>query len=386
MEREAMTAAAPLQSLDAVSLAPVVAQALGRPRVELAGWTVQTLHGGAGEALGVYRVSGQAEHGGVTTPWSVILKVLGRPDLGGEPHDWNYWRREALVYQSGLGAHLPPGLTLPRCFGVVEQPGARLWLWLEDAGERPGAWTLADYGRVAFRIGQFNAEYLTGRPLPDEAWMSRGWLRGFVEANAEAMGQFPGALGHPLLRRAFPLDVADELLQRWSERHWYLQVLERLPQTLCHMDVFRRNLLAQTAPHDDYVLLDWSFTGQGAIGEELVPLIDASLAFFEVELASASDLEEIVRAGYLGGLRQAGWPGDPRLAELGYAAAATLRYSFGPLRGILWVLLDERNHPVVEQFFGRPVDEWCDAWAAFGRQLWLPLARRARVLAAELGI
>lgn len=66
--------------------------------------------------------------------------------------------------------------------------------------------------------------------------------------------------------------------------------------------------------------------GRGAIGEELVPLILSSSALFEVDLDLIPELEDIAFDGYLTGLRDAGWQGDPRQVRLGYTAAS-LRWS-----------------------------------------------------------
>jgi hypothetical protein len=53
-------------------------------------------------------------------PWSLILKVsqaaLGSPD----PTSTWYWKREALVYQSGFLEQLTGGLVAARCYAVHE--------------------------------------------------------------------------------------------------------------------------------------------------------------------------------------------------------------------------------------------------------------------------
>jgi len=54
----------------------------------------------------------------------------------------------------------------------------------------------------------------------------------------------------------------------------------------------------------------------------------ATVAFLKVELASISELEQVVLGGYLAGLRDAGWHPDPKVVRLGYTAASVLRWSF----------------------------------------------------------
>lgn len=176
------------------------------------------------------------------------------------------------------------------------------------------------------------------------------------------------SLDHPLVRRNWPGDASDRLFRLWEERDVYLHALGRLPRTLCHTDLFRRNLFARkTAGGDRFqtVALDWSYAGWEAIGEEIVPLVLASVLFLEVDLAQAGELEDIVFQGYLEGLRDAGWRGDPRQARLGYTAAS-LRYRFADLWRSLPVLLDESQHALAQQIFGRTVGEVCDHWAQVG--------------------
>ncbi|UCC63635.1 MAG: hypothetical protein JSV36_00825, partial [Anaerolineae bacterium] len=123
-----------------------------------------------------------------------------------------------------------------------------------------------------------------------------------------------------------------------------------LMHNCCHLDAFRRNLFVRRRAdgRDQTVAIDWAFVGTGAIGEEIEPLVNRSLGFFEVELARARELNDIVIGGYLDGLRDAGWQGDPRRVRLGYTAATALRtlVSYGQ---ILPVVLDEGQHILAEQ-------------------------------------
>jgi hypothetical protein len=56
----------------------------------------------------------------------------------GRPSDWNYWKREALVFQSGILDDWKGDLVPVRCYDVVEQPDDSVWLWLEHVREPPG--------------------------------------------------------------------------------------------------------------------------------------------------------------------------------------------------------------------------------------------------------
>jgi hypothetical protein len=263
-------------------------------------------------------------------------------------------------------ADLPGGLAAPRCFGVIEHQDGSCWLWLEDVKDDLGPhWPLEHYGLVARHAGQFNGAYLVDGPLPTWPWLSSGWLRHLVERCAPAMPLLRDSLDNALIRRWLPGDAGDRFFGLWEEREIYLDALDRLPQTLCHMDLFRRNLFARRTPggDDETVAIDWAFSGRGALGEELVPLTVGGLVFFEVGLDQAQALEEIAFEGYLQGLREAGWRGDPRQVRLGYAAAASLRYRFNDIGRWLAVILDENLHSVFLDISGRPVEEVMDHMA-----------------------
>jgi hypothetical protein len=368
-----------LHQIDQTKLASMVREATGNPILDIGDWSCTQIQRGAGEGLGIYHLNGNGRAGVATLNWSLILKVLD-PSASDDPSAWNYGPREVLAYQSGLMDELPDGLGAPTCFGVEEQPDGTMWLWLEAITEEEPVWTLAHYSRVARRLGRLNGIYLVGRPLPDYPWLSKRWLRRWLEEGAMAVPQLPQVLDHPWVRRVYPPEVAEALLQIWAERELFLAALARLPQTLCHLDAFRRNLFNRrhAAGKDETILIDWAFVGPAAVGEELVPLINASVAFMEVGLDQAQELEEEVLAGYLAGLQDVGCHIDPGQVRLGYAAAAALRYSIGTIRRLLPMLLDTGQHAILEQVFGRPMVELTEVWLESSRRFDIRLAAEAR--------
>lgn len=72
-----------------------------------------------------------------------------------------------------------------------------------------------------------------------------------------------------------PPSTGERLLRLWIDRTLLFDALEHLPQTFCHHDAFRRNLLTST--HDRTVAVNGEFAGMGAVGEELGPLVGCSL-------------------------------------------------------------------------------------------------------------
>jgi hypothetical protein len=359
-----------LRAVDRATLTPLVRQALDRKQAEVTAWAYKPIYGGAGTGGSIYRFSGVARDGHEEIPWSLILKAIRAIPQRRSPSSFGYWRREPEAYRSGLLYDLPGGVTAPRCYGVVECAGDACWLWLEEVEDRFGAWPTEQYGVVARHLGQLNGTYLAGRPLPAVPWLSKRWMRSYIEPAAPMFDRLRGSLDHPLIRRLLPGDAADRLLACWENRERYLSALERLPRTFCHLDAFRRNLFARQGPdrREEIVAVDWSYSGIGAIGEDLVALVGATLAFDEVPSSQARKLDQIVFEGYLEGLRDAGWGGEPRLARLGYMAGLQIRYALGGLGEFLVVVFDERQHAQAEQVFGRSIGEVMDMFAVVAAQ------------------
>jgi len=376
-------AGSPPEGLDRDSLIGPVRQALNDATAELIDWrheplayTVRTPVSG-----GVHRLAGSARTRDGVRPWSLVLKVARSPaggvwpdgrrvpeGWGADPTHSQYWRREALVYRSGLLDDLPGDLAAPRCFGVVERGDDTIWLWLEevqDAERRP--WPLARYGVAARHLGQFNGAYLAGRPMPTQLWLNRGFLRAWTADPARAAVIEPIARAetwaHPLVRAAFPDPVAERLLRLHTEREDFLAALERLPQTLCHLDAFPGNLLARrtAAGGEQTVALDWAFVGIAAVGEEIGHLVAWSLMLGVVAVTEAEELRAIVLAGYREGLREAGWLGSTtertRAVERGAAVAAALRWALSAANSAVRPAFDERARATLERNTGRPVAE-----------------------------
>jgi hypothetical protein len=144
----------------------------------------------------------------------------------------------------------------------------------------------------------------------------------------------------------------------WDRRHESYALLRRLPQTFSHMDVFRRNIFDPypSASPDTFTLIEWSFAGIAAIGEELAALVGASVIFLDVPAADIRQLEDVTLDAYIEGLRDAGWKGDPELARAGYRASIGLRYGVAPLRFIVPEMLAGSMSPEVLDMLGRPED------------------------------
>jgi hypothetical protein len=386
--------AAQLSAVDRATMTRLVRRALRSAVAEVIDWVYAPLAYAAVNpaSVGLYRFAGAARIRGTARPWSMVLKIARPLDAGHDPAHFLSPLREVRAYQSGLFDALADGLAAPRCYGTIEQPDGSVWLWLEEIVDRYGGrWPLARYGLAARHLGRFNGAYLAGRPLPSYPWLTRGTasLRAWVTWVAELTQALPllqrsDTWEHPLVRRAFPVSIADRLRRLLEERERFLDVLERLPPTLCHRDADCANLLTRRrdGQEEETVAIDWAFAGIGALGEEIGVLVYGTLLRHAVAMGDAEQLEALVLDGYLAGLRDTGWRGDPLAVRCGYAAAAVLRGGLiAP--GLRLVTLDAGGRAAEERRWGRPLEAILEQRAALTAFL-LCRADEVRKLAPRL--
>jgi hypothetical protein len=145
-----------------------------------------------------------------------------------------------------------------------------------------------------------------------------------------------------------------------------LSALDRLPQSLCHHDAFRRNFVVD----DDRIsALDWAFIGPGPVGAELSPFVTATIALGELDPIAKPELEGVALTAYLDGLRDAGWHGPDEQVYFAYARTSALRYGPGTVRLVLPALLEPELRNGVAEPLGRPFDAVVEHWATVIRDL-----------------
>jgi hypothetical protein len=235
----------------------------------------------------------------------------------GDRRHWNHWRREAEAYRDAALRHSlrDTGLDMP-AGEVVEHDGGAT-LWLEDVDGTPGAgFGLDDHVALATGLGRWQSQGPLGAP-----WGSRRFLRQYTGSKRVALDSADDdeAWAQRLVRDTWPPELRAGWRRLLAHREHLLDVMERLPRTRSHLDVWVSNEIRR--PTGELVLLDWAFAGDGAVGEDLgnhVP--DATFDLFW----PAEDIGELDAAcfeGYLAGLREAGWRGREREVRLGVVAS-----------------------------------------------------------------
>jgi phosphotransferase family enzyme len=229
---------------------------------------------------------------------SAVLKLIR---LGAEPLPrWPsepdpsapyYWRREALLYESGLLDGLD-GLRAPELLGLFERADGSVAIWLEDVPESP-PWTPARLGAFARRLGRAQAVF-AGR-LPDEEWLPRGFLRRYLQLH-----EIGGA-----------------------ECEAVLAQLDTLPHTLAHNDLHPANVQA-----DGTVVLDWAFAGLAPLGLDAGVLVADGIADDAVRPEQAEAAATAVWDGFSAGLRDAGFGGDIEAIRWAFLRGTALRLSW----------------------------------------------------------
>jgi hypothetical protein len=379
--------------VDPDTITSVARQVLGNPAAEVNGWEHRAFGGGVGQVWGTsctLRVTGTAVDRGSEQTWSAVLKLWRVPATGdgpaNDPTHNQYWRREIATYESDLAAHLPEGLAMPRCYGVVEM-GDAVQLWIEDV-PAVCAWSVERYALAARHLGRFNGRYLAGRPLPAYPWLVRGWLRNRADAQAPFWASLDEHRAHPLFATVLPGDAPERSRALFAGRENLFRALDRLPHCLAHQDAGQRNLLsrADTTGQAETVAIDWAYTGVAPLGTEVSPLGFSDAMWGNgVAVDDLPTLDAAIFEGYLTGLRDTGWCGDARLARLGHALNTAFR--FGPALVVpRWaVTAPEEQRRALTDSIGEPYENLV---ARYGRMqpYVLGLADEARGLIAALGL
>ncbi len=272
---------------------------------------------------------------------------------GDDQTHWNYWKRELLVYRSGLLEKLPEGMTAPRCYGVVEYPDNVAWLWLEDiADSHEDVWSLERYALTARHLGRLNGIHLSEHPLPTFPWFG-------LHRNQAWLALMPWRTipwDHPRVLGRYPRPEANPFRRMLLENERFLAKLDLLPKTISHGDTYPTNFKSRLSTgREQTVALDWALMGIAPLGDDLGQFVFGAQT--NLKELNPADIDKTLFESYLDGLRDTGCKVDRQQVRFGYSASAALRIGLFQL----YLLGEEikQNQTVTEQPVDNPVKPNC---------------------------
>ncbi len=285
-----------------------------------------------GTTVGLWRWQGRIQQadGGLT--WGLVQKRLAlatrSPRWPGEPspHDFGYWRREADALTSDLFDDMGSELRAPGIHAVVDVPGG-VDVWMEDLGQPLSVTrSVDDIARAARRLGEWQGrQAATAAPLPTQDFLCIDFIGEYLSHRSGGPRVAAAWWDLTLVRRHFD-PLLEGMCQRIDDARGMLtRALATLPRCVNHNDVWPANLFAVD---DATVLIDWSYVGVGALGEDAGNLIPDSFFDIIIDPADSDRLRRSVTSAYIEGVTASGWTGDPRHIEFAINALAGIKYTW----------------------------------------------------------
>jgi hypothetical protein len=285
--------------VDLETLGHIVEKAVGGPVSEVAELEVSPVdYPVFSIATGsLLRVQGTARVDGDARTFAIFVKQLQHasvwPMLHVVPehlrHHWVSsfpWRVEIDAFTGPLADVLPDGMRLPRLYEVVEIDDVRAAIWMEDVDADPASWSIDQYARAAFLLGQLAGRRPVGSPTalgtPETSRPPGLAMR--MYAGGRLYHQCVPILSDDRLWSYPPLVAAlaaagestalrADLLAASARLDEWLDLADTLPQTLVHGDASPQNLLVPRDDPSTLVAIDWGFNSPHAVGFDLGQLI-----------------------------------------------------------------------------------------------------------------
>lgn len=234
-----------------------------------------------------------------------------------DPRHWNYWRREVEVYRDEvLRADLrDAGLLLPQA--DVEKQANGAVLLMEDIDGTPGTqFGLVEHAAVARACGRWQA-----RTGADRSWTSRGFIRDYSTTRDAPWHLLTddAAWEQPIIQETWPGELRDAWTHLVAHRDDLLDLVAGLPRARCHLDFWVSNVIRR--PTGELAVFDWSFMGDGALGEDIGNYIPDAVFDLFWPAEQMPELADTCVSNYLDGLYEAGWRGDADQVRLAVMAS-----------------------------------------------------------------
>jgi hypothetical protein len=197
-------------------------------------------------------------------------------------------------------------------------------VWLADvAGTAGWDWPVPRLARFAYELGAAQAPW--AGQVPDLPWLSRRWLAQYLTEGPSRLARVADQdWDHPSVA-VWPVEVRQRLRRLHADHSRQAAVAASAERTLCHLDVWPANLIDADGTS---VLFDWSFAGDGAVGEDISNLIIDSCTDGLMDVALLPEIAETATDGYLRGLRDGGWTGSADAVRTTIAACGAAKYAW----------------------------------------------------------
>ena len=346
-----------ISALTSEKLTPYVRKAIGKSTAKVMDWAYKPISWEVINPVtaGITRLTGMAVDDAQNIPWSIVLKCIQWMDLTGsplekdymnEPTDWNYWKREALAYKSGILDKFKGNLVTPRCYGVLEQSETSIWLWLEDIQELDRSiWNLDRHILAAKHFGEFNGTYVANLPsLTDFPWLCTRFIQKWIQMSFafgyEEIIINPDFWNHSLTKLIFSTSIRERVVSLSQAINSLTDILDQQTRTLSHQDTHFPNIFNRidAASQTKTIVIDWSYLGLAAIGEDLGNQIAGNLFNLYFDPSNAQIYYADAINAYMDGLRQSGWNDDRKKVEFACATAGAIRYVTWGILMLNWMI------------------------------------------------
>jgi hypothetical protein len=278
----------------------------------------------------VTRIRGTALVGAVRREWSLVEKVTGPPGVA-SPYLRALAERERAAYRCRELTQDVPGFSAARLHGDDVAADGTITLVLEDVGS-DDTWSPDTYLLAARHLGRLAGRWL--ERVPDHPWLFRDWAR--HHSQLPALDEGRRLVEHHL--SAPPRELGDvrfaDVRDLLDHQDRFRTALDRLPQTLCHHDAVRSNLVARVGRDGpETVAIDWELVGPGAVGADLASLLFASVRRGDLDVDLLDELVEPAVDSYVEGISDMGRRVPRDTARTGMVLATRLRWTL--LRDVL---------------------------------------------------
>lgn len=278
--------------------------------------------------------------------WEVVLKIQKKWDRFGDPESW---KREYLMYKNKVFEKLPNCIRVPKCFEIKIENN-EVWLWLENLKDSTNKdISIDDYQVIAKSLGKYQAILNMEKYNASYPWMSsRYWYTitlidwgsiGLLWLDDEKYNEND---------RELNLNIIENLYYIWNNRDEFLDIMNKLPQTVCHRDFHPANIFINKEDNKEtfITLIDWDCVGVGILGEDIADLLGETLTYYDYDVDKANELMDMIYLNYIHGLRKANWRGDEEQVKLGYKLCFVLHWSFR----VYSLLKDTEDKKVKERY------------------------------------